>query len=54
MADHRTPEEQAGMSKAEQERFPKLTTGQLNRRLIGWSLALVIMILIIIVMVIRG
>jgi len=38
------------MSDAEQKRFPGLTKGQLNRRLIVWSLALVVMMIIIIVM----
>ena len=40
------------MSDAEQERFPDLTKKQLDRRLIGWSLALVVLMLVIIVMAI--
>jgi len=54
MKDQRTPEEQAGMSDAELERFPDLTKWQLNRRLIFWSAALVILMLVIVVMVIRS
>ena len=41
------------MSDQEQKGFPGLTKGQLNRRLIVWSLAQVVMI-IIIVMTIRS
>jgi hypothetical protein len=52
MADQRTPEEQAGMSEAEQKRFPGLTTGQLNRRLWVWGTALVVLVIVIIVMTI--
>jgi hypothetical protein len=54
MADQRTPEEQAGMSDAERERFPTLTKRQLDRRIVLWSLALVVLVVVIVVMVIRG
>jgi len=50
---HRTPEEQAGMSDAEQEQFPDLTKRQLDRRLWFWGTALVVLMIVIVVMAIR-
>ena len=40
------------MSDAEQERFPDLTTGQLDRRLWVWGTALVVLVVVIVVMTI--
>jgi len=53
MDEHRTAEEQAGMSDAEMEKFPDLTTRQLNRRLWLWGTALVVLMIVIVVMAIR-
>jgi hypothetical protein len=46
MADQRTPDEQAGMSDAEQERFPDLTNPPLDRRLWFWGTALVVLVIV--------
>jgi len=54
MTDQRTPEEQAGMSDQEIERFPDLSNRQLNRRLWFWGTALAVLVIVIVVMAIRS
>jgi len=41
------------MSDAEVEQFPDLTKDQLDRRILVWGTALVVLVLVIVVMVIR-
>ena len=53
-AEQWTPEERKRIVDAERARVRDVTERQLNRRLVGWSAALVIMMIIIVVMTIRG